>query len=141
MYDKILMPVEGDDHEDKILRHSIEHARNHDSELRVTHIMKEGLRSSDNKSHPDGSHSDGTELNQVLSEVSEEVPDDIDDRYVELGGDPAHQIKEYVDDEGIDLIVMGTHGRKGIRRILFGSVAEKVVRSSNPPVLIVPLSD
>lgn len=145
MYDKILMPVEGEDHEDKILRHSVEHARNHDSELQVTHITEESmtsrLRSNDGENHSNSLHSDGSELSEVLSEISKEIPNDVDDRYVELSGDPAYQITEYVSDEGIDLIVMGTHGRKGVQRVLLGSVAEKVVRSSNPPVLIVPLSD
>ena len=39
--------------------------------------------------------------------------------------------------EGVDMIIMGTHGRKGIDRILFGSVAEKVVKSAKSPVLTI----
>ena len=39
--------------------------------------------------------------------------------------------------DGADLIIMGTHGRKGIDRILFGSVAEKVVKNSTVPVLTI----
>ena len=52
-----------------------------------------------------------------------------------LTGYAAEEILSYADKEGIDLIVMGTHGRKGIDRILFGSVAEKVVKSASAPVL------
>jgi nucleotide-binding universal stress UspA family protein len=52
-------------------------------------------------------------------------------------GDAAEEILNYVESEGIDLIIMGTHGRKGIERIIFGSVAERVVKKSPVPVLTV----
>ncbi|MFH1090361.1 MAG: universal stress protein [Pseudomonadota bacterium] len=52
-------------------------------------------------------------------------------------GDPAEEIINYAQAEGMDLIVMGTHGRKGLERILFGSVAEHVVKNSPVPVLTV----
>ena len=39
--------------------------------------------------------------------------------------------------DGVDMIIMGTHGRKGIDRIIFGSVAEKVVKNSTIPVLTI----
>lgn len=52
-------------------------------------------------------------------------------------GYAAEEILYAAEEEGADLIVMGTHGRKGIDRILFGSVAEKVVKSSPLPVLTV----
>ncbi|MBI4775723.1 MAG: universal stress protein [Deltaproteobacteria bacterium] len=54
-----------------------------------------------------------------------------------LVGDPTHEIIRYASDNDIDLIVMGTHGRKGLDRFIFGSVAEKVVKSSPIPVLTV----
>lgn len=53
-------------------------------------------------------------------------------------GDPAPAIVEYAQSQGIDLIVVGTHGRTGVSRVLLGSVAERVVRSSPCPVLTVP---
>lgn len=52
-------------------------------------------------------------------------------------GYPAEEILEQAEAEEADLIVMGTHGRKGIDRILFGSVAEKVVKTAKCPVLTV----
>jgi nucleotide-binding universal stress UspA family protein len=52
-------------------------------------------------------------------------------------GYPAEEILAISEAEGCDMVVMGTHGRKGIDRILFGSVAEKVVKSSKAPVLTV----
>ena len=52
-------------------------------------------------------------------------------------GDPAEEILKYVELEGIDLIIIGTHGKKGIERVLFGSVADRVVKKSPVPVLTV----
>jgi nucleotide-binding universal stress UspA family protein len=52
-------------------------------------------------------------------------------------GDPADEIVEYVEREGMDLVIIGTHGRKGIENIVFGSVAEKVVINSPAPVMSV----
>lgn len=52
-------------------------------------------------------------------------------------GHPAEVILEYAVEKEIDLIVMGTHGRRGLDRILFGSVADHVVKQSPVPVLTV----
>lgn len=52
-------------------------------------------------------------------------------------GSPAEVILQYARENAIDLIVMGTHGRRGLNRLLLGSVAEEVVRRSEVPVLTV----
>ena len=54
-----------------------------------------------------------------------------------VSGDPADLILEYITSEEIDLVIMGTHGRKGLNHILFGSVAERVVKMSPVPVLTI----
>ena len=53
-------------------------------------------------------------------------------------GVPYEDIVRYAADHAIDLIVMGTHGRRGLRRLAMGSVAERVVRNAHVPVLTVP---
>jgi nucleotide-binding universal stress UspA family protein len=52
-------------------------------------------------------------------------------------GVPHEAILEYATEQGVDLVVMGTHGRTGVERYLLGSVTEKVVRLSDAPVLTV----
>ncbi len=52
-------------------------------------------------------------------------------------GRPARTIVDYAEEEGFDQIVMGSHGRSGVSRILLGSVAETVVRRSPVPVTVV----
>ncbi len=54
-----------------------------------------------------------------------------------MQGSPAEKILEVANKEGVDLIVMGTHGRKGLERAIFGSVCDKVVRNSKIPVLTI----
>jgi nucleotide-binding universal stress UspA family protein len=54
-----------------------------------------------------------------------------------LIGYAAEEIINRADEENVDMIIMGTHGRKGIDRILFGSVAEKVVKNAKQPVLTI----
>ncbi len=54
-----------------------------------------------------------------------------------LAGDPADAIIRLAETEGADMIVMGTHGRRGLTRLLMGSVAEAVVRAAPCPVLTV----
>lgn len=52
-------------------------------------------------------------------------------------GSPARTIIAYVEDHEIDQIVMGSHGRQGVARLIFGSVAERVVRRAPIPVTVV----
>jgi nucleotide-binding universal stress UspA family protein len=54
-----------------------------------------------------------------------------------LIGDAATEILNLVEKEDFDLIVMGTHGRKGLDKVIFGSVAERVVKGANCPVLTI----
>lgn len=68
--------------------------------------------------------------------VAENFPG-VDARGQVLIGYAAEEIINRADEEKADLIVMGTHGRKGIDRILFGSVAEKVVKNAKQPVLTI----
>ena len=56
---------------------------------------------------------------------------------VVVQGDPAEEVLKYIASEKIDLVIMGTHGRKGLDRILFGSVANQVVQNSPAPVLTI----
>jgi nucleotide-binding universal stress UspA family protein len=63
--------------------------------------------------------------------------EDVNVRRVHLRGTPADVILDYAETERADLIVMGTHGRRGIRQLLLGSVAQEVMRRASVPVLVV----
>ena len=54
-----------------------------------------------------------------------------------LSGDPVQEILKTIESEEIDMVIMGTHGRKGLEHVFFGSVAENVLRKSPVPVLVI----
>jgi len=52
-------------------------------------------------------------------------------------GDPADEILGYIKSESISMVILGTHARRGLEKLFFGSVAERVIKSSPVPVLSV----
>jgi nucleotide-binding universal stress UspA family protein len=52
-----------------------------------------------------------------------------------VSGDTVDEILKIIEPESIDLVIMGTHGRKGLEHVIFGSVAENVIKKSPVPVL------
>lgn len=57
-------------------------------------------------------------------------------QYASVVNDPTHGITEYAEQNGFDLIVLPSHGRTGMKRLLIGSTAERVVRFAHCPVLV-----
>ena len=74
---------------------------------------------------------------QVLSMLHKVKPTDeqVAHEYRLESGDPAEAVVRLAKEEGVDLIVLGTHGRTGVSRVLMGSVAEEIVRKAECPVL------
>ena len=74
------------------------------------------------------------DLRKMLSEIKPADPE-VPYEHRLITGDPATAVVELADEEAVDMIVMGTHGRTGLSRLLMGSVAEAVVRRAKCPVL------
>ena len=79
---------------------------------------------------------DRVELERMLNEVKPADPA-VKCEYRLVIGSPASAIVEMAEREHADMIVMATHGRTGLTRLLMGSVAEEVVRKATCPVLTV----
>ncbi|WP_293029399.1 universal stress protein [Natronococcus sp.] len=75
------------------------------------------------------------ELLEPARELAAEHDRDLDTEI--RSGKPDDQIVECAEGEGYDVVVVGSHGREGISRVLLGSVAESVVRRSPTPVVVV----
>ena len=78
------------------------------------------------------------EVTRLLADAAAQAAPDVPVIVARAGGDPAEEILRYATEQPIDLIVVGTHGRTGVSRLLLGSVAERVMRGARCPVLVVP---
>jgi nucleotide-binding universal stress UspA family protein len=78
---------------------------------------------------------------EQLTVVKQALPERITSRNVIAIGDAADEIVRLANDESADLIVIATHGLTGWRHLIFGSVAEKVIRHADRPVLVIPVHE
>jgi nucleotide-binding universal stress UspA family protein len=76
------------------------------------------------------------DMQTFLTEVP--LPSDLPYGHHLLSGDPASELLREIEKGAYDLVVLGTHGRSGLSRLLLGSIAEKIVRHAAVPVLTVP---
>lgn len=137
MFDEILVPTDGSEHADI----AVEYARDLGSRYEATiHVMSAvDPRTLDNAAHYEQVRDDRvTHVHSICETLSES---DLSTREEVRSEIPYEAILAYADEQDIDLIVMGTHGRTGVERYLLGSVTEKVVRLSDIPVLTVGATD
>lgn len=142
MYDRILVPTDGSGGMGAVIDHAVGLAEKHDAVLHGLYIINTASLTD----LPMESSWEG--LSRALEQEGRVALDDLEERASAVtsetsltDGSPAKEIVRYAEDEECDLIVMGTHGRSGVDRLLLGSVAERVVRSSAVPVLTVRVSD
>ena len=133
----ILYPTDFSDNSANALEVAGALARDYGARLTVLHVKQPPITPSGVMTpEPFESPQEAAELRKRLDAVrpnSLNVPAE----HVLLTGDEATEIVRLATDEGLDLIVMGTHGRTGVGRLLMGSVAEQVLRRAPCPVLTV----
>jgi universal stress protein A len=132
----ILFPTDFSDAADAAFHLACSLARDHGSRLAVLHVV----------TPPTVAYTEGVMLpptedikDEIWAKLDSIVPteDSIDVERFLVEGEPAGEILRLAKTSNSDLIVMGTHGRRGLTRLLMGSVAEEVVRKSTCPVLTV----
>ncbi|SDR11174.1 universal stress protein [Natronobacterium texcoconense] len=136
----VLVPVDGSAAARAALEHACEQFP--DGHLTLLYVMDPMADYSRRRSFPgyrdDDQHTNEREKGErALEDALEAVPDDISAETELEGGDPANAIVRYADDNDVDQVVIGSHGRESIARFLLGSVAEAVVRRSVAPVTVV----
>lgn len=140
-FKKILFPVDLSEASPKIVPYVREMAEKFDAEVHLLFVARILQHfTSIYVPHPsvnrfEAEIVEGAE--KKLHEFTEEYFKDVPCKARVVLGDAAEEALNYVRSEGIDLIVMGTHGRKGLEHVIFGSVAERVVKKSAVPVLTV----
>ena len=81
-------------------------------------------------------------INELRQHLQTHFPDESPEYVVREAALPVHHIiTDFIKESGVDLVVIASHGRSGIRRTFMGSVAEQVLRASNKPVLVVPVKE
>lgn len=136
MYDNILVPTDGSEAMAGVVDHAERVAAEHGATLHALHVTNTASLAD----LPMESSWEG--VTQALKHQGEEAIEGVEDRIdsditVEtavLDGSPAKEIVTYAEMNDCDCIIMGTHGRSGVDRLLLGSVAERVVRSAPVPV-------
>lgn len=133
---KILFPTDFSTTSDDGLAMAESLARDTGAELLILHVEEPPAAYGGGEMYYGIPEPDKTALLKMLHDVA---PADVGLSYEHrlVTGDPADEIVRVADQEKCDLIVIGTHGRTGLRRLLMGSVAEAVVRRANCPVLTV----
>lgn len=140
--DDVLVPTDGSDAAAGAVTHALEVAAACDATVHALSVVEVQTMAA-------GYHAGGA-LQTVIDSMKAQRESDVDairelaaergleSRTTVVEGVPEHVIPEYAEDEGVDLVAMGTHGRTGLERAFVGSVAERTVRTSPAPVLAVP---
>lgn len=141
MYDRILVPTDGSTGTAHVVLQAIDLAQQYDATVHGLHVIDSDLTSLLSES---GSDEDALELRGEKAVRMVERMAETHGVAVETAlrnGDPAKTILEYATECDADIIVCGTHGRSGVRRHLLGSVAERLVRHAEIPVMTVRLPE
>jgi nucleotide-binding universal stress UspA family protein len=143
MYQRILVPVDGSPTSDSALHEAIRFAQQHDSMLRLVHVVETARffdveQMIDYTTLQDMAQRSGE---QVLEHAMATVQQAGLSAETDLLASDGQRVENLIVDEAkrwmADLIVIGTHGRSGVSRLLFGSVAEGVVRGAHTPILLI----
>ena len=140
MYDTVLFPTDGSDTATEAAAHAIDLADRHDATLHVLYVV-------DHERVSRMAPKLGTDhIKETLQQEGERATSEIADQAANAGletttslreGAPADIITSYAETVDADAVVMGTNGRTGMDRLLLGSVAERVIQTTELPVMTV----
>lgn len=137
MYDHVLLPVDADEDADAAAEHAFDLAERYGATLHVVHAT-DAMSATVTGFGDEVIDTLESEGRTAVEEVVRRAADrDVDVADAVVQGAPHEAIAEYVDDHGIDLVVMATHDRTGLDRHLLGSTTDRVVRTVSVPVLVV----
>jgi len=139
----ILCPLDFSEPSYKALHCAAEVASHFQAELVIVHVIAPGHQIPPDPAYvfegPEGFQQEQrVAAEERLSIAAKQLPSDIKSRTIIGSGDAADGIVRLSTTAAADLIVIATHGLTGWRHLVFGSVAEKVVRLADRPVLVIP---
>jgi nucleotide-binding universal stress UspA family protein len=139
---KILFPLDLTENSSKILTYVLSISEKYDSIVYLLHVVQDLNRwgklyvphPSMDKFQKEAIEVAKKSMDKVCEDQLQSCPN-FQKRVV--SGDTVDEILKVVESEDIDLLIMGTHGRKGLEHTIFGSVADNVVKKSPVPVLVI----
>lgn len=147
MYETILVPTDGSEVAETAVNHALDLAETYDATVHTIYVvdtdsMDLSLGTEQVDRIESGQFGDMEELGEKAEAATNRVATQGKEQGISIvehvgAGKPHSVITNYADEHDIDLIVMGSHGRGGVRRMLLGSVAERVLRTTARPVLVV----
>jgi nucleotide-binding universal stress UspA family protein len=146
MYKRILVAIDGSETSEHAFDTALQLARDNDAQLQPLYVVDNPLMAYDASGYDptilrDAFVEEGQRLlADALARMKHEnvagAPRIVD--VAPVGEDISERIRTSANEFNADLLVLGTHGRRGFKRLFLGSVAERVVRSAGLPVLLVP---
>lgn len=133
MYDRILVPLDGSEVAEAIMPHVEAMAAGHQAEIILLQVLPATGVVADvaaQQRREADEYLDGVEKGLRKKGIKTH-------HSIRHGADEAAEIVDYADVNDVDLIAMSTHGRSGVTRWVFGSVASKVLRGAGKPILLV----
>lgn len=139
-FDEILVPTDGSAAAAEVIPHAVEIASRTGARIHAVSVLNFGdLVAGDSYQMP-------SDLQDHVKQRAVEAAEQVEQKATEAGievttsvptGRPSRVLLEYVDEHGIDLVTIGTHGHSGIQRVLLGSTTERIMRHATIPVLSV----
>jgi len=141
MFNKILFPLDFSETSEQVLSYVLAMADKFDTHISVVYVTRDLSYFTE----LDVPYPTIYSFNQDIKRGAEKTMQRFCEQHLQgykysnyiLSGDPATELVNFIKDNDIDLVIMGTHGRKGLDRIVFGSVAESVSRNSTAPVMTI----
>jgi len=133
MYKRILVPLDGSELAETVLSHIEVMALAHDAEVILLRVLPAtGVL-------PAVAEAERSAARKSLDRAKKRLQEKGINAHTTIrhGEDAATEITDYAEVNDIDLIAMSTHGQSGVGRWIFGGVAEKVLRGTNKPILLV----
>jgi nucleotide-binding universal stress UspA family protein len=139
---RILVPIDFSDHSRKALQYAIPFARTFKASLDLIYVVEPTVYPADFSFGQVGFPAIEDELRKRGAEelddlIRKDIAKQVPAKRAVRTGKAFYEILLYAKEEGIDFIIIATHGHSGIEHALFGSTAEKVVRKASCPVLVV----
>ena len=132
---RILVPMDFTDAAEKAMQYAVPFAKQFGAQLYLLHVIEPYLPPSELAAYPDIETPDETE--HQLQAMSQKIDQEVHSSVIVRRGNAAWEILAAIKELDVDLVILSTHGRRGLDRMLMGSTTEKVVRRASCPVLIV----